>query len=109
MTLFRVALVVALATPAIAAAQHEQHGADKLGTVNFETSCQAATRPDFNRAMALLHSFEFGPAIDAFNSVLAADPNCAIAYWGIALGHWSNPFGGIKSGPLLERGSAAVQ
>ena len=60
----------------IAAAQHEQHAAagDKLGTVNFETSCQPATRADFNRGMALLHSFEFGPAIDSFNKVLGADP-----------------------------------
>ena len=41
--------------------------------------------------MALLHSFEFGPAIDAFNTVLGVDSNCAIAYWGIALSHWSNP------------------
>ncbi len=101
-------LALVLLTPALAAAQHD-HPDGKLGTVNFETSCQAATKADFNRAMALLHSFEFGPAIDSFNKVLAADPNCAIAYWGIALSHWSNPFGGIKTGPLLERGLAAVQ
>ncbi len=101
-------LALVLLTPALAAAQHD-HPDGKLGTVNFETSCRPATKADFNRAMALLHSFEFGPAIDAFNKVLAADPECAIAYWGIALSHWSNPFGGIKTGPLLERGLAAAQ
>lgn len=109
MKLFRFALALCIVTPAIAAAQHEQHGMEKLGTVDFQTSCQPATRADFNRAMALLHSFEFGPARDLFEKVLSADPNCAIAYWGIALSHWSNPFGGIKSGPLLERGLAAAQ
>jgi hypothetical protein len=111
MKLIGFALAIILTVPSIAAAQHDQHAAsgDKLGTVNFETSCVPATRPDFNRGMALLHSFEFGPAIDMFNKVLASDPGCSIAYWGIALSQWSNPFGGIKAGPLLERGLAAAQ
>jgi hypothetical protein len=111
MKLIGFALAIAISVPSAAAGQHEQHGAsgDKLGTVNFETSCLPATRPDFSRAMALLHSFEFGPAIDSFNKVLGTDPNCAIAYWGIALSAWSNPFAGIKTGPLLERGRAASQ
>jgi len=109
MKLFGLALAVVLFAPAAALAQHEHPGGEKLGTVNFETSCQPATRADFSRGMALLHSFEFGPAIDMFNKVLGADPNCAIAYWGIALSHWSNPFGGIKTGPLLDRGLAAAQ
>jgi tetratricopeptide (TPR) repeat protein len=103
------ALAVVLSSPSFAIAQHDHPGDGKLGTVSFETSCQTATQPEFNRGMALMHSFEFGPAIDSFNKVLAADPNCAIAYWGIALSTWSNPFGGIKAGPLLERGLAASQ
>lgn len=108
MKLVGFALAVVLIAPAVALAQHE-HGGDKLGTVNFETSCLPVTHADFNRAMALLHSFEFGPAIENFNKVLAADANCAIAYWGIALSQWSNPFAGVKAGPLLERGLAAAQ
>ncbi len=105
---FALALVFTL--PSIAAAQHDHAVAgDKLGSVNFETSCLPAIRTDFNRAMALMHSFEFGPARDVFAKVLSADPNCAIAHWGIALSHWSNPFTGLKAGPLLERGLAAAQ
>jgi tetratricopeptide (TPR) repeat protein len=100
-----------LALPTLAAAQHEQHGADgeRLGTVNFATSCKAETRGDFNRAVALLHSFEFRPAAETFTKVLAADPGCAIAHWGLALCHWGNPFAGIKTGPPLERGRDAAQ
>jgi tetratricopeptide (TPR) repeat protein len=101
-----------LAVSSAAAAQHEQHAGaagEKLGTVHFDTSCKAEVRADFDRAVALLHSFEFRPAAEAFNGVLGRDPSCAIAYWGIALCHWSNPFGGIKSGPLLERGLEAAQ
>jgi tetratricopeptide (TPR) repeat protein len=108
MKLVGYALSLLLVAPAVSGAQHD-HAGDKLGTVNFDTSCRPTTRADFSRAMALLHSFEFGPAIDAFNKVLALDPDCAIAYWGIALSQWSNPFGGIKAGPLLERGLAAAQ
>jgi tetratricopeptide (TPR) repeat protein len=102
--------VVLTCCPVLAYAQHEQHGggAERLGTVNFETSCKAETRAEFNRAVALLHSFEYRPANEAFQKVLATDPSCAIAYWGIAMTHWSNPFAGIKTGPLLERGREAA-
>ena len=109
MKLAAFALAVVLIFPSFAFAQHDHSADGKLGTVNFETSCQPATRAEFNRAMALMHSFEFGPAIDVFNKVLTVDPNCAIAHWGIALSSWSNPFSGIKTGPLLERGLAASQ
>lgn len=106
-----ITLTVLLAAPWTAAAQHDQHAAlgDKLGTVHFETSCAASTRADFDRAVALLHSFEFRPAMDSFNKVLAADSSCAIAHWGIALCQWGNPFAGVKAGPLLERGRDAAQ
>ncbi len=105
------AFAILLAVPWNAAAQHDQHAApgEKLGTVHFETSCRADTRADFDRAIALLHSFEYRPAMDTFTKVLAADPGCAVAHWGIALCHWGNPFAGVKAGPLLERGRDAAQ
>jgi tetratricopeptide (TPR) repeat protein len=104
-------LTLVLALPAAARAQHEHHGgsAEKLGTVHFETSCSPDVRADFDRAIALLHSFEYGPASAMFNKVLERDRSCAIAYWGIALCNWTNPFGGVKAGPLLERGRATVE
>ncbi|MFA5909427.1 MAG: hypothetical protein WC815_11665 [Vicinamibacterales bacterium] len=111
MKLIGVVFGIVLALPAYAVAQHEQHAAqgEMLGTVNFETSCRPDTRGDFNRAVALLHSFEFRPAMETFTKVLAADPGCAVAHWGIALCHWGNPFAGVKAGPLLERGRDAAQ
>ncbi len=112
-------LTVALLTAALGAAsparaQHEDHAAgaqsaEKLGSVNFANSCSSAVSAELNRAVALLHSFEFRPAIDGFNSVLAKDASCAIAYWGIALSYWSNPFAGARSPAALEQGLAAVQ
>ena len=53
-----------------ALAQHESH--EQFGTVSFETSCKPETRTDFNRAVALLHSFEYRPATESFTKVLGA-------------------------------------
>ena len=105
-------LTFVLAIPLAAAAQHEHTGGaaqEKLGTVHFDTSCNPAVGGDFDRAVALLHSFEYRFALDTFNKVLQHDPSCAVAYWGIALSHWGNPFAGMKAGPPLERGRAAAE
>jgi hypothetical protein len=92
-------------------AQEHAHGSpEKLGNVHFSTSCNAKAQPEFDRAVALLHSFEFSRAIAGFNSALANDPTCAVAYWGIALSQWSNPFApGSKASSQLKAGRAAVQ
>jgi len=104
------ALAVAAAT-ALGAAQerHDHPAAEKLGSVHFETSCTAAAQPIFDRAVALLHSFDFGRAIDGFNAALTNDPSCVVAYWGIALSRWSNPFAaGVKPPAQLQLGRDAI-
>jgi hypothetical protein len=103
------------ASPAFAQAQaqhdHAAAGADQVGSdsVSFLTSCAPALRQDFNRAVALLHSFWFGQAIAAFDGVAAKDPSCAIAHWGVALSRWGNPFAGLRSPQQIELGRAAIQ
>jgi hypothetical protein len=94
-------------------AQEPEHGeqAEKLGTVHFATSCNPAVAPKFDRAVALLHSFEFGASIRGFNDALAADSTCAMAYWGLALSRWGNPMGGAagnRAAPLLQEGANLV-
>ncbi|MGH8311260.1 MAG: hypothetical protein ACRETX_15880, partial [Steroidobacteraceae bacterium] len=111
MKILAYALTLALLVPASAAAQHEHPGSptERLGTVHFETSCAPATRGEFDRAVALLHSFEFGASIRAFNDVLAADSTCAMAHWGIALSRWTNPMvPGTRSIALLQQGRQAA-
>ncbi|MFN2400413.1 MAG: hypothetical protein ABR543_17500 [Gemmatimonadaceae bacterium] len=82
---------------------------EKLGTVHFATSCSPKVAPQFDRAVALLHSFEFGASIRAFNEVLATDSTCAMAHWGIALSRWTNPMAaGNRSVALLQQGKQAV-
>jgi tetratricopeptide (TPR) repeat protein len=88
--------------------QHDHPVPERLGTVNFQTTCAPASKTEFNRATALLHSFAFLAATNAFERVLSEDPTCGIAAWGIALSAWSNPFSGIKVGAPIEKGAAAV-
>ena len=92
-------------------AQEHQHGnGEKLGEVHFATSCNEPAQSDFNRAVALLHSFQFSRAIEGFNAVLGEDPTCAIAYWGIALSDWSNPFApGQKDKGQLQLGRQSAE
>lgn len=91
--------------------QAHEHGIpEKLGAVHFSTSCNQKAQVEFDRAVALLHSFEFNRAISGFNSTLTNDSSCAIAYWGIALSQWSNPFAaGLKDKTQLQAGRASVQ
>src|SRR3954453_18283480 len=92
-------------------AQEHQHGnSEKLGTVHFATSCQPAAQMEFDRAVALLHSFQFSAAIQGFNAALKADSKCGIAYWGIALSQWSNPFAvGMKDTGQLQSGRESAE
>lgn len=105
------AFALLMVAAAFVVAQDHQHGSgEKLGSVNFATSCSPLAQTAFNRGVALLHSFQFSSAVEAFNAVLAQDPSCAIAYWGISLSDWSNPFApGLKDASQLQLGRDAAE
>ncbi len=84
-------------------------GSGQLGRVHFETTCAEAVAPTFDRGVALLHSFWFRAATQTFEAVLAADPECAMAEWGIAMAHWGNPLLTNRRPEPLARGAAAVE
>ena len=98
------AVTLCFTTPALA--QHD-HRAGRLGTVHFATSCAPAVQSEFDRAVALLHSFWFSAAVESFTTVLKGDPRCAMAHWGIAMSWWGNPFGGFRTPQALVAGLAA--
>ena len=108
--MLRGSLVVLLfLAPALSAQPHPSHGGS-FGSVTFETSCAPATKATFATGVAQLHSFGFAEAVRAFNEVAAADSTCVMAYWGLALSAWGNPFAaGIKPETQLARGLAAVE
>jgi tetratricopeptide (TPR) repeat protein len=108
---FGVCAALAWVVAGPAAQQPQQHGEhpapEKLGQVQFSTSCKGV-QGEFNRAVALLHSFSFSTANRAFQDVLAKDPACAMAYWGQAMAQWTNPFGGIKPPSIIANGKPVI-
>ncbi|MGZ8376041.1 MAG: hypothetical protein ACXW0Z_02260 [Gemmatirosa sp.] len=102
-------LLIAAAGAAAQEHAHPQASPERLGTVRFATSCSPTVAPRFDRAVALVHSFEFGASLRAFSEVLAADSTCAMAHWGIALSRWGNPMAaGSRALTVLKPGLAAV-
>jgi tetratricopeptide (TPR) repeat protein len=110
-----VCALLALVLPATHAAAQHEHGhhpppaSQRLGTVHFANSCAPEVGPDFDRAVALLHSFWFDAAVTAFEGVAARDPGCGMAYWGVALSRWGNPLGGMRSPERLRAGLADIE
>jgi tetratricopeptide (TPR) repeat protein len=71
------------------AQETHNHGTpEKLGKVSFPISCVQAVQQQFNRGVALLHSFAYAPAEEAFQGVAELDPRCAMAHWGIAITYY---------------------
>jgi tetratricopeptide (TPR) repeat protein len=82
---------------------------EKLGRVHFKTSCSPEAQRQFERALAMLHSFFFPETVKAFTAIPAIDPSCAIAYWGIAISQRPNPLVGPFDAATLKRGLDAIE
>jgi hypothetical protein len=80
-----------------------------LGRVNFETSCTPLAQEKFDRGLAMVHSFFYPDSVQAFTEAAAADPQCAIAYWGIAISHRPNPMILPLTSTILKNGLEAVE
>ena len=87
--LFAVAVsVVSFGTSAHEDEQMPTGAPDKVGEVSFPISCSAAAQKEFNRGVAILHSFFYPEAGKTFTKVTEIDPSCAMGYWGIAMSWW---------------------
>jgi tetratricopeptide (TPR) repeat protein len=81
----RISLSLLLLVPFSSAQETHDHGApEKLGKVSFPISCAPAVQDQFNRGVALLHSFAYAAAESTFQAVAKQDPKCAMAHWGAA-------------------------
>ena len=92
-----------------ATAQEKIRDAEKLGKVHFAVSCLPATQPQFDRAVAMLHSFWYPPGFDAFTEVTKSDPGCAVGYRGMARSRRANPLVGAPSPQVLKDGLEAAE
>lgn len=97
------------ALAAASSAQHDHSGDNpsQLGTVKFAISC-SGVQNDFERGMALLHSFWYAESEKAFAAVAKKDPECAMAYWGIAMSI-THPLWEAAGKDSLRRGWETVQ
>jgi tetratricopeptide (TPR) repeat protein len=80
--------VIGLSTPQTNAQDSDDQ---RLGRVHFDTSCNETAQRRFDRAMRYQHSFWYKESHELFEETLKADPECGIAYWGMALALWDNP------------------
>ena len=108
-----IASLATLLTPPLWAQHEHGRSAEQLGRVVFPISCNPQAQQRFSRALALLHSFWWEQGQAAFQAVADADSTCAMAYWGMALNAWGNPFvggpgGNAGKGDPLRRGAAAA-
>jgi tetratricopeptide (TPR) repeat protein len=84
--LWRILLTLLLVVPFSPAQETHSHPApEKLGKVLFPVSCTPAAQAEFNRGVALLHSFAYTAAENTFQKVAGLDRRCVMAHWGIAM------------------------
>ena len=83
-------------------------GSEQLGEVNFPISCGATAQREFNRAVAILHSFYYPDALKSFTKITEIDPQCAMGYWGIAMSSWY-PLWYAPSKEALQQGRTALE
>src|ERR1700733_7531052 len=83
---WRILLPLLFLVPFSSAQETHIHPApEKLGKVSFPISCTPAVQDLFDRGVALLHSFAYTAAEEAFQGVAELDPRCAMAHWGVAM------------------------
>jgi len=75
--------------------------------VDFAISCGPASQAAFKHAVWTLHSFLYPEALQQFTAIAAAEPGCAMAYWGIAMSHWY-PLWYPPSPTALKAGTEAI-
>jgi len=106
MTIRILASAAAMLMAAVTA--HAQQAAENRDTVHFPISC-SEVQGRFDHALALLHNFAYPDTVKAFQAIGEADPDCAMAYWGLAIGEMPNPLSPPFPPGNLDAGWAAIQ
>jgi tetratricopeptide (TPR) repeat protein len=101
-------LLVPLAEDAAAQDHHHPEEGEVVGSVSFATSCNAEAQGQFDRAVAMLHSFWFERAHEAFVEAAEMDPGCAMPWWGQAMTLWGNSMTRAAPSPERQRTAQAA-
>lgn len=104
--------LVVLGSPASTHAQgehsHEAGDLGRVGQAHFPVTCAPELQGDFDRAVAILHSFFYEESERQFASIASRDPHCAMAWWGVAMSLW-HPLWEPPDSTSLARGWTAIQ
>jgi Tfp pilus assembly protein PilF len=100
-------LVVAALVAAISGPPEDHKHSPQLGKLTFDSSCSRPAQALLEQGLGWLHSFEYSEAARSFGEAAAADPNCAIAHWGVAMSYY-HPLWAPPSAAELDKGKAAV-
>jgi peroxiredoxin len=89
--------------PAVPAPGHSVHGEafndgprhaaylmSGMGKVHFPVTAKREAQPFIDQGVAQLHSFYYFEAERSFRQAAMIDPNCAMAYWGMAMANVNN-------------------
>ena len=87
---------------------HHSEPLEKIGTVSFPITCDHSVQKEFERGLALLHSFWYEEAQKSFKEVIDQDPHCAIAYWGQAMSIY-RPLWNRPTASDLQNGRKLIQ
>lgn len=80
----------------------------QFGSLEFDMSCSGKIKNDFNLAVKLLHSFEYDEAEKVFAGIIDEAPECAMAYWGVAMSNF-HPLWTPPSEAELMKGVKAIE
>ena len=109
------ALVIGACVPLLSASaqtqpEHAGHSiGEHFGSVHFPISCSPDAQRQFDRAVAMLHSFFYPETVKAFSAIAQAEPSCAMAYWGVAISQRPNPLLPPFPKTLLQAGWEAIE
>jgi len=79
-----------------------------FGSVSFTASVPGNLKKDFNIAIALLHSFEYDESEKMFANIIERSPDCAMAYWGVAMSNF-HPLWNPPTQAELKKGEKAIE
>jgi hypothetical protein len=77
--------------------------------VHFDISCSAQSQHQFDQAMFFLHSLRFVDSERLYTAIVAAEPDCAMAYWGIAMSRLKRSIAHVPSMDDAAAARAALQ
>lgn len=106
--LLAVSIITFFCAPS-ATAQEKAASRENYGSVSFPVSCGSETQQQFNRAVAMLHSFGYPTPVKAFTEITQKDPNCAMAYWGLAMSQRINPLVGPPDAKAIQTSLEAIE